>query len=102
MLQRDPEWAGAHQGLVTLLTRHARVPAGPGGPDPTAIPAAEPLTDRELQVLRQVSCMLTTAEIASELYISTNTVKSHIKRSLECLRNEVAIRWNQTNPRELV
>jgi len=30
-------------------------------------------------VLRHVSGMLTTAEIASELYISTNTVKSHIK-----------------------
>ena len=39
----------------------------------------EPLTERELQVLRRISGMLTTAEIASELYISTNTVKSHIK-----------------------
>jgi LuxR family maltose regulon positive regulatory protein len=79
VLQCDPEWAGAHQGLATLLLPYARLPAGPGGPDAAAIPAAEPLTDRELQVLRQVSCMLTTAEIASELYISTNTVKSHIK-----------------------
>jgi LuxR family transcriptional regulator, maltose regulon positive regulatory protein len=79
VLQRDPEWAGTHQGLVTLLMPYVRLPAGPGGPDAVAIPAAEPLTDRELQVLRQVSCMLTTAEIASELYISTNTVKSHIK-----------------------
>ena len=30
-------------------------------------------------MLRHVSSMLTTAEIASELYISANTVKSHIK-----------------------
>jgi len=79
MLQRDPEWAGAHQSLVTLVMPHARPPARPDGPDAAAIPAAEPLTERELQVLRQVSCMLTTAEIAGELYISTNTVKSHVK-----------------------
>ncbi len=42
-------------------------------------PVVEPLTEREQEVLRHVSVMLTTAEIASELYISTNTVKSHIK-----------------------
>jgi LuxR family maltose regulon positive regulatory protein len=78
-LQREPEWAAAHQGLVTLVMPDARPPVRPGGPDGAAIAAAEQLTERELQVLRQVSCMLTTAEIASELYISTNTVKSHIK-----------------------
>jgi ATP/maltotriose-dependent transcriptional regulator MalT len=37
------------------------------------------LIAREREVLRRVSGMLTTAGIASELYISTNTVKSHIK-----------------------
>ncbi len=39
----------------------------------------EPLTEREREVLRQASAMLTTAEIASELYISINTVKTHFK-----------------------
>jgi LuxR family transcriptional regulator, maltose regulon positive regulatory protein len=78
-LQRDPEWAGAHHNLVTLVMPYARLPARPDGPDEALIPESEPLTERELQVLRHVSSMLTTAEIASELYISTNTVKSHIK-----------------------
>jgi LuxR family maltose regulon positive regulatory protein len=78
-LQRDPEWASAHQNLVTLLMPYARPIARPDGRDKTAIPVGEPLTERELQVLRHVSSMLTTAEIASELYISANTVKSHIK-----------------------
>jgi LuxR family maltose regulon positive regulatory protein len=78
-LQRDPEWAGAHHNLLKLVMPHARLPAPPGGPDEALIPDNEPLTERELQVLRHVSSMLTTAEIASELYISTNTVKSHIK-----------------------
>ena len=43
------------------------------------MPMVEPLTEREQEVLRHVSGMLTTGEIASELFISTNTVKSHIK-----------------------
>ena len=79
VFQRDPELVSAHQGLVTPAMPHARLPARPDTPEEAAIPAAEPLTERELQVLRRVSGMLTTAEIASELYISTNTVKSHIK-----------------------
>ena len=76
VLQRDPEWAAIHQNLVRLVMPYVRSPVGR---DEAAIPVGEPLTERELQVLRHVSSMLTTAEIASELYISSNTVKSHIK-----------------------
>jgi LuxR family maltose regulon positive regulatory protein len=39
----------------------------------------EPLTEREQEVLRHLSQLLSTAEVASEMYISTNTVKSHLK-----------------------
>ena len=78
-LLRDPEWASAHHKLVSLAMPYAERVAWPDGADKAAIPVGEPLTERELQVLRHVSSMLTTAEIASELYISTNTVKSHIK-----------------------
>jgi LuxR family transcriptional regulator, maltose regulon positive regulatory protein len=39
----------------------------------------EPLTERERDVLRHVSGMLSTAEVASEMYISVNTVKTHLK-----------------------
>jgi LuxR family maltose regulon positive regulatory protein len=78
-LRRDPEWAGTQRNLVTLVMPYARLPGRPDEPDGAAIPAGEPLTERELQVLRHVSSMLTTAEIASELYISANTVKSHVK-----------------------
>ena len=79
VLQRDPELAEAHQHLVTLVMPYARLPARTAAPDEPAIPVPKPLTERELQVLRSVSGMLTTAEIASELYISINTVKTHIK-----------------------
>ncbi len=79
VLQRDPELAGAHQHLLRPAGRHGPLLAAPQAPDETAIPVVEQLTEREREVLRHVSVMLTTAEIASELYISTNTVKSHIK-----------------------
>jgi len=79
VLQRDPELAGAHQHLVRPAMRHSPLPAAAHALNETAIPAVEPLTERETEVLRHISGMLTTAEVASELYISTNTVKSHIK-----------------------
>ena len=45
----------------------------------------EPLTEREQEVLRYLSQMLSTAEVASEMYISTNTVKSHLKSAFRKL-----------------
>ncbi|HEY3953259.1 MAG TPA: LuxR C-terminal-related transcriptional regulator [Streptosporangiaceae bacterium] len=39
----------------------------------------ESLSNRELEVLRYVSQMLGTTEIAAEMYVSVNTVKSHLK-----------------------
>jgi LuxR family maltose regulon positive regulatory protein len=39
----------------------------------------DPLSDRELTVLRYLSSRLTSAEIAQELHLSVNTVRSHVK-----------------------
>lgn len=95
VLQQDPELAGAHQHLVTPAMLCPRVPARPAAPDEAAIPATEPLTERELQVLRAVSGMLTTAEIAGELFISPHTVRAHVKnicRKLAAARRGEAVR----------
>jgi len=42
-------------------------------------PLIEPLTDRELAVLRLLRGTLTLAEIAAELHVSANTVKTHTR-----------------------
>lgn len=55
----------------------------------------EPLTDREREVLRRVAQLLSTAEIANELYISVNTVKTHLKsvhRKLAVTHRREAVR----------
>ncbi len=48
-------------------------------------PIIQPLTAREQEVLRRISEMLSTAEVASEMYISINTVKAHVKSILRKL-----------------
>ena len=55
----------------------------------------EQLSQREHEVLELVSGMLTTAEIADELYLSANTVKSHVRsilRKLGAARRGEAVR----------
>jgi LuxR family maltose regulon positive regulatory protein len=55
----------------------------------------EPLSQREREVLLHASGMLSTAEIAGELYLSVNTVKSHLRsifRKLGATRRGEAVR----------
>jgi LuxR family maltose regulon positive regulatory protein len=46
---------------------------------PTSQPLVEPLTERELQVLRMLNTTLSGPEIAEELVISPSTYRSHTK-----------------------
>ncbi|MEW2583718.1 LuxR C-terminal-related transcriptional regulator [Streptomyces virginiae] len=48
-------------------------------PPVMAPPVVESLSARETEVLRQAARMLSTEEIAAELYVSANTVKTHLK-----------------------
>ena len=45
----------------------------------------EPLSDRELDVLRLLAQGCTNQEIAQALYISINTVKTHLKTAYDKL-----------------
>lgn len=69
--------------LVQVISRGG--PGGPGGPAAAAGTAAEQLTERELETLRHVAQGLTNKEIAAELGISENTVKTHISNLFQKL-----------------
>ena len=77
VLRHDPELARAYrrrfEPALSRDQRPAQLPA------PTTIMVVETLTERERQVLGHVSGMLNTAEVATEMYISVNTVKTHLK-----------------------
>jgi LuxR family maltose regulon positive regulatory protein len=45
---------------------------------PAAQPLIEPLTDRELEVLRLIAAGLSNREIAHQLVVAVSTVKTHI------------------------
>ena len=68
---------------------------GEGEPGPVLPPAMasptqssaliEPLSERELQVLRLLNTSLSQPEIAGRLYVSINTIRSHVKHIYEKL-----------------
>ncbi|RLP95067.1 helix-turn-helix transcriptional regulator [Micromonospora sp. BL4] len=84
----------AHFSLVSDLVRGAeqstaRPPADLGGA------LDEPLTERELTILRYLQSILSNVEIASELSLSVNTVKTHVRniyRKLDATRRREAVR----------
>jgi LuxR family transcriptional regulator, maltose regulon positive regulatory protein len=79
VLRSDPELAEAHRCLLEPDQagpgNHARRPAA----EPANLLIVEQLSDREREVLGLLAGMLSTAEVAGELYISVNTVKTHVK-----------------------
>jgi LuxR family maltose regulon positive regulatory protein len=90
---------------LAQVSREMLEPAA-AGPAPVQVqrqPAAdqqaplvvEPLSERELEVLTLLSGMLSTAEIASEMYLSVNTVKTHLRsiyRKLSAAHRGEAVR----------
>jgi LuxR family maltose regulon positive regulatory protein len=95
VLRRDPELARAHRCLLAPAPRDDQIPAPRGAPDQAPILAAEPLTEREQEVLRHLSGPLRSTEVASEMHVSVNTVKTHVKhiyRKLATTRRGEAVR----------
>lgn len=75
------------RGIETQYVQQilAALPAQPGSdafiPEtrPGAESLIEPLSDREIEVLRLLDTRLTNEEIGRELYVSVNTVRTHIQ-----------------------
>jgi LuxR family transcriptional regulator, maltose regulon positive regulatory protein len=79
LLRTDPELAEACRRMLTpelASTARPSEAGAAGAADPVIV---EALSVRELEVLKLLAAMLTTAEVARELYISVNTVKTHLK-----------------------
>jgi LuxR family transcriptional regulator, maltose regulon positive regulatory protein len=78
LLERHARHRTAHAALIAEIqsllagNRSLQPPAGPR-------PPLEPLRDSELRVLRYLPTNLTAPEIARELYLSRNTVKTHMR-----------------------
>jgi LuxR family maltose regulon positive regulatory protein len=77
LLQRHARHRTAHPALMaeilSLLAGQAPVPSA--GPQPPL----EPLSSSEIRVLRYLPTNLTAPEIASELFVSHNTVRTHMR-----------------------
>lgn len=78
LLARHPRHRTSHGGFLSeILDALSGAPLDPlrGAPPPLQ----EPLTEVELRVLRFLPSNLTAPEIAGELYLSPNTVKTHMR-----------------------
>ena len=77
LIKRHAGHRTAHAALVAqirdVLAGRARVPAA------RSLPLLEALSDSEIRVLRYLPTNLSTPEIARELSVSANTVKTHIR-----------------------
>ena len=77
LARERPDWA--------YLAAPARRGAGPApsprrpSPRPTRQPLVDPLSDRELDVLRLLASDLDGPDIARQLVVSLNTVRTHTK-----------------------
>ncbi len=75
ILDRCPDPGIVGRLLARAESRHSIDAA----PPPRADGLVEPLTDRELAVLRYLPTPMSQREIATELYVSLNTVKTHCR-----------------------
>ncbi len=72
----------AGDGLLAPSVTKRLITEFAGRPQRRENPRFADLTDRERQVLREVARGLTNEELAETLYISENTVKTHVKKIL--------------------
>ena len=93
LLTRQLRRGTAHRALVGELL--AALDGTSGRTRPPSPFVIEPLSPRERAVLRYLPTMMSNQEIASELFVSVNTVKTHLKaiyRKLDVADRREAVR----------
>jgi LuxR family maltose regulon positive regulatory protein len=70
LMRKYQQGMGPMNARLEELQKRLRESQAPG-------PHIEALTAREIEVLRRLTSALSLSEIASELYVSPNTVKTH-------------------------
>lgn len=103
LLRGDPQLAAEHGwlGASTLDDVHPFIQArrdpepDPGGEIRASGPLLEALTEKEREVLGHLAALLTTDEIAGAMFVSVNTVRTHVRnilRKLDASRRNEAVR----------
>ena len=93
LLSRQLRRGTAHRALVGELLESLDGAGGSSRPPSPFV--VEPLSPRERAVLRYLPTMMSNQEIASELFVSVNTVKTHLKaiyRKLDVADRREAVR----------
>ncbi len=96
-LRHHGDLSARHSWLDDAEPPRPPVPAQLTPPDPQAAPSVliEPLTEKEQEVLVHLAELLSTEEIARQMYVSVNTVRTHVRailRKLAASRRNEAIR----------
>jgi LuxR family transcriptional regulator, maltose regulon positive regulatory protein len=78
LLQRHARRGTAHPALVGEMLEVVER-RGRGDSRPVSTLLTEPLSERERAILRYLPTMMSNQEIAGELFVSVNTVKTHLK-----------------------
>jgi LuxR family transcriptional regulator, maltose regulon positive regulatory protein len=92
LLARHLRRSASHRWFAAELVRRLE---GSGGNGVMPAELLEPLSPREGEVLRYLPTMMSNADIAAELFVSVNTVKTHVKsiyRKLDATRRPDAVR----------
>jgi LuxR family maltose regulon positive regulatory protein len=72
LMTEQADRLGAHREIVDEVLAYVRDPV-------SDLPQVSPLTARELDILRELPTLNRVDEIAADLLVSTNTVKTHIR-----------------------
>jgi LuxR family maltose regulon positive regulatory protein len=95
LLRSDPELAAAYQSIGSATPPQPRARPSAAPVEQSAPIVVDPLSERELEVLRHLAALLGTEEIAEAMYLSVNTVKTHVRsilRKLAASRRNEAVR----------